>query len=197
MRFDAVVVLGKELRRDPARGMAELRARAAAAAAAHRAGVPVVVALEAHLRGQDEAGSVLVADALRAFGVPESAMVLETVTHSTREEAVVAHDLAERHGWRRLLVVTAAYHLPRARRCMEDVHGSHAVAVHTPEAILQAAAPDERTAILGAIPSQDTLQVESRAETTLQGLASLLWPLPDSLRWYLEIQAGRALRARR
>jgi uncharacterized SAM-binding protein YcdF (DUF218 family) len=120
MRFDAVLVLGKELRRDPVRGALELRARAAAASAVVRAGVPVVVALEARLRGQATAGSALVADLLHEFGVPGEAMLVQSVTHSTREEALVAFDVCRDQGWSRILAITAAYHVPRARRCLEE-----------------------------------------------------------------------------
>ena len=70
MNFDAVLILGKELRRDAERARAELRARSAAAAVALRRGVAEVWTLEARLRGQAEAGSDIVRGYLGALGVP-------------------------------------------------------------------------------------------------------------------------------
>ena len=61
MRFDAVMVMGKELRLDPTRGARELRARAAAASALSRKNAAVLMALEAPLKGQERSGSAIVA----------------------------------------------------------------------------------------------------------------------------------------
>ncbi len=197
MRFDAVLVLGKELRRDPGRGCAELRARAAAASAVHRAGVPLVLSLEARLRGQAEAGSSLVATFLREFGVPEAAMHLQTVTHSTREEAVVVLDVVEQLGCRRLLAITASYHVQRARLCLAQVVGAERIAVHPPQAFVQHASDLEHDAIVAGEVSPDAHAIEARVEATLTNLELLVRPLPTSLRWQLEIWAGRCLRSPR
>ena len=93
---DAVLILGKELRRDPCRGLAELKARSAAAAALLRLGVPVAVSLEAPLRGQLDAGSALVARLLAELGVEEGKLLAAQITRSTREEALEAAALARR-----------------------------------------------------------------------------------------------------
>jgi uncharacterized SAM-binding protein YcdF (DUF218 family) len=193
-RIDAVIVLGKELRRDPERGRAELRARAAAAAVAWAQGVPIVVALEARLRGQDLAGSVMVADDLRRHGVPESAMVLAECTRSTREEALAVRARCAAHSWRHILVISAAYHLPRARRYFDEVMAGVRVELATPEDMLDGAGASERADILAAETSALALRTEHRAERVLTVLEALLMPLPRRWRWGLEVKAGAWLR---
>ena len=194
MDFDAVMVLGKELRKDPARGRAELRARAAAAATAWRAGVPRVLSLEARLRGQAQAGSELVATDLHRHAVPASALILDTQTRSTREEALEAHRLCQAHGWTRLLVITAAYHLPRARRCFEEVLSGTHVMMSAPEDLLPLADDLARLDIVSAQTPEAAVRMERRAERVLSCLATALLPLPRSVRWGIEVRAGAWLR---
>lgn len=194
MDFDAVMVLGKELRKDPVRGRAELWARSAAAAVAWRQGVSTVLALEAQLKGQTEAGSDIVAQRLREHGVPDSALVLDTSTRSTREEALEARRHCEEQRWSSLLVITSAYHLPRARRCFEDVFDDLSVTLWAPEDLLPSAHPMAREDILAAETPQDALRKERRAERVLLALERLLEPLPSRVRWGLEVRAGAWLR---
>lgn len=186
--------MGKELRRDPGRGRAELRARAAAAAVAWSRGVPTIVALEARLRGQDLAGSVMVADDLRRHGVPESAMLLAAITRSTREEALAVQERCAAHGWHRILVISAAYHLPRARRCFDEVLGGVIVELAAPEDLLDGADAIQRAEILAAETSLEAMRMERRAERVLTALEVVLTPLPSRLRWGLEVKAGAWLR---
>ena len=124
MHVDGVLILGKELRHFPERARRELKARSAAAAVALRAhGAQAAVSLEAPLAGQEDAGSAIVASFLGELGVPAERMVLDERTRSTREEAVEGARVADRLGWKRVLVVTSAYHVPRARRVFGDVLG--------------------------------------------------------------------------
>lgn len=190
---DAVIVLGKELRRDPARAIRELRARSAAASIALRQGVPVAVTLEAPLRGQVDAGSALVSRLLAELGVEAARIHAETVTRSTREEAVRSAELARRQGWARLLVVTAGYHRARAQRYFNELDGVDAV-VLTPEDLRHRAVASEADWIARAAPDPQALGVERRSERTFLTLARLLRPLPKRLRWRLEIRAGALLR---
>ncbi len=194
MDFDAVMVLGKELHGDPVRGRAELRARAAAAAVAWSLGVPRVMALEARLRGQEKAGSAMVAADLRVLGIPEEALVLDISTRSTREEALAAREQCDAHGWNRLLVLTAAYHLPRARRCFQEVLGSDRVALMCPEDLLERAGAAERADIVAGRVTEAAMRSEARTEALLSTLSALLSPLPARWRWGLEVQAGAWLR---
>ena len=113
LSFDAVQILGKELRLDPQRVRRELQARSAAASACLRGGVEHVISVEAPLKGQDEAGSEIVRRYLLELGVAPRHMILAQTSYSTREEAIALGELVAEHGWRRVLVVTASYHVGR------------------------------------------------------------------------------------
>ncbi|MEL6341675.1 MAG: ElyC/SanA/YdcF family protein [Myxococcota bacterium] len=194
--LDAILILGKELRRDPARAHRELRARSAAAAAAARAVAtdPWIVTLEAPLAGQDQAGSRLVLENLRLLGVPDEQVIRMTQTRSTREEAVWFQRLARRHSWRRLMVITSAYHLARAGLIFHE-HFSGAVRVRAPEAFYAVASAQEQDWIQGGVPTEETMRREGQAELLLAGAARVIRWLPASIRWKMEIAAGALLRA--
>ncbi|RME23427.1 MAG: YdcF family protein [Deltaproteobacteria bacterium] len=193
--FDGVLVLGKELRRDPVRAWRELRARCAAASAALRAGSRGVACLEAPFRGQERSGSDLVAGFLAELGVEPSRIHLRSITHSTRAEAVDGAALADRLGWRRLLVLTHAYHVDRARRYFEEERGAPGVAVHDPGALLRLADARERAWILAGAVTGATRRAEQPTERLFGLLGTALRPLPRPVRHGLERRAGRWLRA--
>ena len=194
MHFDGVMILGKELRRNRERALAELRARAAGAAIALRNGATEVAALEAPLVGQEEAGSIIVARFLRELGVDDSQMILAQVTRSTREEAVEGARVAREQGWSRMLVVTAAYHVERARKQFEEVLGADRVAVFAPESLLQHANGLERQWILEG-KAGDTAHAEERMVEVLFSVFALgLRVLPPKVRWDVEIWAGAKFR---
>ncbi len=190
--FDGVLILGKELRADPVRARAELGARAAAAAATARAGASFVATLEARLRGQDRSGSDLVADMLAELGVPADKVIARSQTRSTREEAALGTALFLERGCRRGLVLTASYHVPRARRLFAEA-GAPAE-VHAPDAAWRWANERERTWIAGGRPDAAALATEARNERVLGALEGVLRPLPVPMRTMLEIAAGGAWR---
>ena len=194
MSFDAVMVLGKELRRYPVRARRELRARAAGAAIALREGAKWVFSLEDCLRGQQLSGSRVVADMLREMGVPEHQMVLDERTRSTREEALEAARLCRERGLRRLLVLTAAYHVERARWYFDEAFPEGGAFVTTPETLIGKATPLERQAIREGIPDAAAWELERSSERLFAGLAYALSPLPHSLRWGLEVRIGALYR---
>lgn len=186
--YDAVLVLGKELRGHPERARRELRARAAAAAAAVRAGASFVATLEAKLRGQDESGSTLVLNDLLSFGVPRDRIVFGNSTRSTREEAVLGTSLFIERGVRRALVVTGEYHVSRARRLFVEARSP--AEVHSPAAMWRFANAAEREAITQGQATPQTLALEARNEGVLSGLERVLSPLPLGIRSMVEIRAG-------
>jgi uncharacterized SAM-binding protein YcdF (DUF218 family) len=54
-------------------------------------------------------------DAFVSMGIPRDAILIPDRVHdSTAEEAITLRELAARHGWRRVIVVTSKYHLRRA-----------------------------------------------------------------------------------
>jgi uncharacterized SAM-binding protein YcdF (DUF218 family) len=58
--------------------------------------------------------AALIRDLLIEFGVPEAAIVLETQSRNTRENAVNAAAIVGQRNWRTGLIVTSAVHMPRA-----------------------------------------------------------------------------------
>ena len=196
MAFDGVLILGKELKRDRQRALRELKARSAAAAAALRRGAAAVVSLEAPLAGQEEAGSVIVARFLGELGVSPERMILQQTTRSTREEAIIGAEVARQQGWSRLLVITAGYHAPRARRLFEEHLGAHRVTVHSPGSMLRHATPQERQWILDGASSDADLASELRVEQLFGTAERALSVLPARIRWSIEVQAGALLRGK-
>ena len=190
-----MLVLGKELRRDPERARRELRARSAAAAVAWRGGARTVLTLEAPLRGQPDAGSAIVAAHLQHLGVPAAAVVCEARTRSTREEALRASALVSARGLGRLLVITSGYHVPRARRLLAEHFDAGALAVHAPTGFLRGATDEERVWIQAGVPAGAALAREERLERRLLWAAAALAWLPGPVRWAVEVQAGALLRA--
>ena len=51
---------------------------------------------------------------LRALGIPDHAILIENGSHSTRQNAVFVEDVAVSRGIERVLLVTSAWHMPRA-----------------------------------------------------------------------------------
>ena len=192
--LEAVLVLGKELRRDPDRGRRELAARAAAAAVLWRMHDCVVVCFEAPLRGQTEAGSAIVGRFLAEHGVPDSAVRLSRRSRSTREEVLLLAAAAHSHGWKRIAVVTSRYHAVRARRMVDEVMGEGGARVVVPEELAEHADAWERERIRAGTPCTEVLRRERRVEALMTVLAYSLRPLPASLRFRVEVVAGGVLR---
>ncbi len=192
--FDAVLILGKELRREPDRALRELRARAAAAAAALRAGAACVITLEAHLRGQERSGSALVVGLLGELGVDSTKILRRDLTRSTREEAVLGTACFDERRVRRGLVLTAGYHVARSRRLFAEA-GARAE-VHAPHAMWRWANAHEREWIAEGEPSAAAVAREARTERAFTALETAIRPLPHSVRAALEIRMGGWLRGR-
>jgi uncharacterized SAM-binding protein YcdF (DUF218 family) len=71
------------------------------------------------------AGDVTEADRLAArlarWGVPPAQIAVESASRNTRENAIEVGRVASARGWRTLLVVTSAAHVPRALGCFHAV----------------------------------------------------------------------------
>jgi uncharacterized SAM-binding protein YcdF (DUF218 family) len=63
----------------------------------------------------------LLARKLAQWGIPPAQIVVDAASRNTRENALVSARIASAHGWRTLLVVTSALHLPRAVGCYRAV----------------------------------------------------------------------------
>jgi uncharacterized SAM-binding protein YcdF (DUF218 family) len=62
--------------------------------------------------GSSEAG--VMASQLQEMGVPGEAILLETESHNTRENAVNSQPILEQEGMEEILLVTSAMHMPRS-----------------------------------------------------------------------------------
>lgn len=58
---------------------------------------------------------------LRDWGIDEDRLIVEDHARNTRENAVYSERIVREHGFARTLVVTSAFHVPRARECFEAV----------------------------------------------------------------------------
>ena len=102
--------------------------------------------------------------------------------------------MADEQGWDRLLVITAVYHAPRARRIFEEHMGRGRVTVHSPQAMLRHATDLERAWITGGESPAEALVDEQRIEQLFSTAARVLTPLPRALRWGIETRAAALLR---
>jgi len=73
---------------------------------------------ERYQNGTDE-GELLKKKAI-ALGVPDGAILVTRPTANTEEEANAISQLVARKQWKRVLIVTSAYHMPRAMRLSAD-----------------------------------------------------------------------------
>ena len=127
--YDAVIVLGGGL--DPAATEVSGRPEYNAAAERLLRGYELLREGRAHkvlisggsLDPRPEA--VVEADVLsrqlQAWGIPAERIVLEGKSRNTRENAVESERLVREHGWKTLLLVTSAAHMPRAAGCFAAV----------------------------------------------------------------------------
>jgi uncharacterized SAM-binding protein YcdF (DUF218 family) len=133
---DAIVVLGggmpywlgrKNVAPDDLRS-----SRLAAGARAWLAGRAPLVILSGGGGGRQGSEAAMMAAAIGKLGIPASALVLEEHSRSTRDNAVNTARLAKQRGIHRVLLVTSAVHMPRARLLFEST-GIDVVPVPVPE----------------------------------------------------------------
>jgi uncharacterized SAM-binding protein YcdF (DUF218 family) len=120
--FDAVLVLGGGTEWDAfgQPGLGEAGDRVAVAARLFHAGkTPVLVASGSSIAGMDEPRDFAADTAVlwRGLGIPESAIIrLPPGLLVTTDEIVAYRELVEHRGWKRVGLVSSAWHLPRALR---------------------------------------------------------------------------------
>ena len=120
---DAVLVLGGGIRPTPAHGLgievSEAGDRLLCGVRLWKEGkAQVLIASGARVSFQPNdpiaPEAVLSKRLAQELGVPASAMLLNDRARTTAEEAQRIHDLAKTEGWKQLIVVTSAFHMPRA-----------------------------------------------------------------------------------
>ncbi|MBA3456094.1 MAG: YdcF family protein [Deltaproteobacteria bacterium] len=112
--LDAIVVLGAPL--GPGASLTPVLAERAAAAAAlwRSGGAPIVVASGGTTHGAARAEAEVLAEAVRAEGVPE--VLVESRSRTTRENARFTWELLADRGARSVWLVTQPFHARRAAR---------------------------------------------------------------------------------
>ncbi len=158
-RADAIVVLGGGIglplppRLEPdLNGSAD---RVWHAARLYRAGkAPLVIVSGGNVFPQSnaQAESVYTADLLEAWGVERKDIVLEGQSRNTYENALHTRTILEDRELRRILLVTSAFHMPRALATFEHA-GIEAIASPTDFRVVGY----EQPAVLGWIPSLGAL----------------------------------------
>jgi len=147
-RADAIVVLGGDIGRADqyqggdadAPGLAGNRL--ALGARLWRRGLAPQILLSggptAHTPGGSEARRM--ADSIRGFGVPASALVLEARSRDTDDNARLSRAIGAQRGWREIILVTSPEHLPRAALAFESA-GWRVQGIATAATPLSAALP--------------------------------------------------------
>jgi len=124
---DAIVVLGGAMEgAAPPRLYPDLSAAADrvwhAARIYHAGKAPLLVLSGGEFFRADldmDAESVVMGEFLEDLGVPREAMLHEAESRNTYENAVHTRAILEEHGIERVLLVTSALHMPRAKRIFE------------------------------------------------------------------------------
>jgi uncharacterized SAM-binding protein YcdF (DUF218 family) len=119
------VVLGAAHRRDGKPSPALIRRARYGARLFAEAAAPRLILTGGPAGAPDEMGeseATAMARIAAAAGVPEDCLILEPRARSTLENARRTAEVMHRHGWRRALLVTDAFHMPRARRVFR-AHG--------------------------------------------------------------------------
>lgn len=73
------------------------------------------------LGGELETEAAYLRDALVALGVPAEQLVLEPKANNTRENATLSKEVLARLGAKQVVIVTSAFHMPRAAGCFRAV----------------------------------------------------------------------------
>lgn len=129
------------------------------------------------------AGSVPEAESIRdllvEWGVPRDAVITETASQNTRENALFAADIVRERGWKRILLVTSAAHMTRAIGAFRGV-GLDVIASPTDYGVVEVAPLD----LLDFLPDAGALSQTSAVVRELVGRWVYCW------RGWLECPAG-------
>ncbi len=172
-RSDAIVLLG-----GATRGYAHMATladlnehadRLVHAVALYRAGkAPVILASGGTVHGEHPESEQL-RDLLQVMGVPGRDLVLESDSRNTYENAVNVASAAKGRGWNQVLLVTSAYHMPRAM-ALFTAQGVNAVAAPTDFKRIVSEGP-----LPGWLPGANNLQRSSTALHEMVGYQVYRW----------------------
>jgi uncharacterized SAM-binding protein YcdF (DUF218 family) len=170
---DAIVLLGGATKSAfpprPAVDLSEEGDRVLYAAQLYREGkAPVVIASGGRIdwRGGGLAESSDMADILVNLGVPNSAILQDSKSLNTYQNAVNVRQIMQERGIRRVLLVTSAMHMPRSLRIFQR-QGIEAIPAPTDFLITQQEinepSSSPQATVLNLVPDADQLQNTTRA----------------------------------
>jgi uncharacterized SAM-binding protein YcdF (DUF218 family) len=142
---DAVVVLGAGVGPDGVLSDPSLRRLVGGLVLLHRGLAPRLILMGPGAPGGPVEARVR-AELASDLGVPSSAIVVEAGGLTTRQEAALASERLRALGGRRVLLVTGAHHMPRARLLFERA-GLEVVPAPVVETSPEAERPDARLAL--------------------------------------------------
>jgi uncharacterized SAM-binding protein YcdF (DUF218 family) len=127
--YDAAIVLGGVLDAEATRILGQPQysdggARVLAVAELLRSGAARDVLVSGGSGNQENgvlSEAELIEENLIQLGVPREHIVVEKESRNTRENAIDSKPIIERQGWKRLVLVTHAAHMPRAVGCFRAV----------------------------------------------------------------------------
>lgn len=179
----AIVVLGGGTRGQslprPMHEMNEAGDRLLYALRLYRAGVAPTILLSGGRAAYDspDAGppeAESMADILTAAGIPPDALILESASHNTYENAVESKKLLAAAGAERIVLVTSALHMPRAAAIFRK-QGMEVIPAPTDYLVTEAdweyyLRPDLSVQVFNLIPSADDLHLTSQAIKEMIGI---------------------------
>ena len=118
--YDAIIVLGAQVKPDGTPSVA-LERRLAVALAAYQESPQTIIACGAQGGTEPRAEGDVMRDWLVEQGVDPSRAVAETSSYNTRQNLQNAKAIMEERGLSRALIVTSDYHVARALRLCEQV----------------------------------------------------------------------------
>ena len=107
----------------------------------------------------------MIADLLAELGTPRSALILETKSRNTRENAINTAAIFKDNGWRQGLLVTSGAHMPRALAAFQKV-GLDV----TPAATDIHAGPGQSVSLIDVLPDAAALARTTSAIKEIIGL---------------------------
>lgn len=126
--YDAAVVLSGEVDAAAARvtGRLELTAAADRLVAGYdllrtgRARAALLSGGASFPQPDERSEAELVAETLAGWGIPSERLVVDSSSRNTHENALAAARIARERGWRSIVLVTSAFHVPRALGCFRQ-----------------------------------------------------------------------------
>tara|TARA_R110002110_G_C13470513_1_gene720866 strand:- start:106023 stop:106733 length:711 start_codon:yes stop_codon:yes gene_type:complete len=166
-RADGILLLGGAMRGDvqPLAELADLNQQAdrlVHAVALYRAGKAPFIMLTGGSASDARTEAEMMRDILHVMGIPPEALVLETASLDTHDNAVLSAALIRERNWQRVLLVTSSWHMPRA------------VALFKAQGIDVIPAPTDHQRLQGSSVLPDWLPSVSSLSRTTYALHELL-----------------------